>query len=204
MILLQLDRDMVDSLIVENNLPNCESCGCQSIAGGSDLIDTIIAIAMAVIAIANVVLTIHIFKQGQKDNSEGARKQRKFELLQTLILNNRLHILYEFYDAVSRECQQLLKSTDQKTKVAVNDANIALLKKFRQDFVMPFKVVDHNLFIGLKKTADDLVDGITEAIFDEGINLNHEPKFNEEISEPLSVNRNAMLAKLYEMANLEE
>lgn len=195
---------MVDSLIAWNSLPNCTSCVCQPIASGYGVIDTILAIAMAVIALANIVLTIHIFKQGQKDNSNGALKQRKFDLIQTLILNNRLHLLYEFYDAVSRECQQLLNKSDQETKVAVNDANKALLKKFRQDFVMPFKVVDHDLFVGLKNIADDLVDGITEAIFDEGINLSHEPKFNEVISEPLSVNRNNMLAKLCEMANLEE
>ena len=136
--------------------------------------------------------------------SEGARKQRKFELMQTLIINNRLHLLYEFYDAVSNECQKLSSKTDQSTKVAVNNANKELLKKFRHDFVMPFNVIDHDLFVALKKTADDLVDGITEAIFDDGINLDHKPKFNEVISEPLSINRNAMLLKLYEMANVEK
>lgn len=195
---------MMETILVVISLPICASCGGQPVFVGSGLMDTILAIAMAIIAVANIVLTIHIFKQGQKDTSEGARKQRKFELMQTLILNNRLHLLYEFYDAVTIECCKLLGSTDQDTKVSVNEANIVLLKKFRQDFVMPFKVVDHNLFIGLKKTADDLVDGITEAIFNEGINLNYEPKFNEVISEPLSVNRNTMLAKLCEMANLDE
>jgi len=165
--------------------------------------ETILTIAMAVIAFFNVVLTFYVFRQNRKDTSEGAKKRRKFELMQVLILNNRLHLLYEFYDAVSVECSKLLDSTGQSNKVSVNDANIALLKKFRQDFIILFKVVDHDLFIGLKNTADNLIDGITEAIFDDGINLNYEPKYNEMISEPLSINRNAMLAKLCEMANLD-
>ena len=204
MILLQLASYMVDSLSVGNSIADRYSCECQLVASGPSMVETVLAIAMAVIAIVNVFLTIYIYRQGKKDTSEGAKKQRKFELMQTLILNNRLHLLYKFYDAVASECRRLLESSDQKTKVSVNEANKALLKKFRQDFVMPFKVVDHDLFVGLKETADNLVDGITEAIFDEGINLKHEPKYNEMISEPLSLNRNTMLSKLCEMANLEQ
>lgn len=195
---------MVYSLLVANDLMGCSHRECQSAVGGSDIMDTIIAIAMAVIALANIILTVFIFYQGRKDTSEVAKKQRKYELIQTLILNNRLHLLYEFYDAISEECRKLLDSSDQQVKTAVNNKNKALLKKFRQDFVMPFKVVDHELFVGLKETADNLVDGITEAIFDEGINLRHEPKFNEKISEPLSLNRNTMLSKLCEMAVFEK
>ena len=166
--------------------------------------DSILAIAMAVIALANIFLTFYIFMQGRKDTSESVNKQRKFELVQSLILNNRLPLLYSFYDAVANECRRLLVKNDQQTKLAVNETNMALLKRFRQDFVMPFNVVDHELFVSLKETADDLIDGITEVIFDEGINLKHEPKFNEMITEPLSRNRNAMLSKLYEMANLDK
>lgn len=194
---------MVDSLSVATGLANCYSCECHSAACGSNLMDTILAIAMAIIAIVNVFLTFYIYRQGRKESSEGVKKQRKFELMQTLILDNRGHLLYGFYDSVSAECRKLLDSTDQQTKVEVKDAIIALQKKFRQDFIMPFNVVDHDLFIGLKETADSLIDGITEAIFDEGINLDYEPKYNEIISEPLSQNRNALLAKLCEMANLE-
>ena len=195
---------MADSLSVVNDLISTPSCACQPVASGANLIDTILAIAMTVIALANIALTIYIFIQGRKDSSEGTKRQRKYELIQTLILNNRLHLLYEFYDSVSVECRRLLDSCDQQTKMAVNEKNIALLKQFRQDFVMPFKVVDHDLFVSLKETADDLIDGITEAIFNDGINLRYEPKFNEMISEPLSVNRNVMLSKLSEMAILDK
>lgn len=195
---------MVDSSLVVGDVVCPPSCQCQPVVMGTSAMDTVLAIAMAVIAVANIVLTAYIFKQGRKDTSDGVKKQRKFELIQTLILNNRLHLLYEFYDAVSAECSKLQMLSDQKTKILVNETNKALLKKFRQDFVMPFKVVDHDLFNGLKDTADKLVDGITEVIFDEGINLKHEPKFNEMIAEPLSLSRNAMLMKLCEMASLED
>lgn len=197
---------MVFFSFISSNLESCPFCGfqCQSLANGTDLLDTIIACAMAVIAVANIILTVYIFSRGRKDSSEGAKKQRRFELMQMLILDNRLHLLYEFYDDVSGECRKLLTSSDEQTKVAVNLAINALMNRFRKDFLMPFKVIDQDLFAGLKETAVQLIDSITEAIFDEGINLNHEPKFNEVISEPLSLNRNILLAKLYGMASLDD
>ena len=204
MIQLQLVRAMADTLSVASDLMNFSSCGCSPIESGSSFVDTTIAIAMAIIALANIVLTFYIFRQGRKDTSEGAKRQRKFELIQTLILDERLPLLYGFYDSISEECRKLLDSNDQQIKVIVNNNNISLLKKFRQDFIMPFNVVDHDLFVDLKETADGLIDGITEAIFNEGINLRYEPKFNEMISEPLAQNRNLMLSKLCEMANLEK
>lgn len=205
MIPQQLDRLMEDSISIVKDFVSSPICECPPIAlRGPSTMDSILAIAMAIIALANIFLTIFIFTQGRKDTSEGAKKQRKFESVQSLILNNRLPLLYSFYDDVSKECRRLLVKNDQHTKVSVNETNMVLLKRFRQDFVMPFNVVDHELFVGLKATADDLVDGITEVIFDEGINLRHEPKFNEMITEPLSRNRNAMLAILYEMASIEK
>lgn len=192
---------MLDSLIVAA----CEHCVCehQSVVMESSVMDTVLAIAMAIIAIADIILTIIIFRQTRKDSSEVERKHRKFELIQSLILNHRLHLLYNFYDAISKECEALLTSSERETKKKVDDNNKALLKRFRLDFVMLFNVIDHNLYLEMKKNADDLIDGITEAIFDEGINLTHEPKYNEMITEPLSRNRNAMIAKLYGLANLE-
>ena len=179
-------------------------CGCQPVVLKSGVMDTILAIAMAIIAIADIFLTVFIFRQTRKDSSEVERNHRKFELMQSLILNYRLQLLYGFYDAISKECGALLISTDQDTKKLVDDNNKAILKKFRLEFVMLFQVIDHSLCLDLKKIADDLIDGITEVIFDEGINLTYEPKYNEMITEPLSRNRNAMIAKLYGLANMEQ
>ena len=38
---------------------------------------------------------------------------------------------------------------------------------------MLFNVIDHQLYEDIKSLGDNLIDGITEAIFDEGINLTH-------------------------------
>ena len=179
------------------------TCTCLTTAGESSVFDKILSIAMAIIAIANIIMTVYLFCQSRKDTSEGEMKRRKFELIQSLILNHRLQLLYDFYDNVSNECLSLLKSSDRVSKKAVDDNNKALLKRFRLDFVMLFNVVDHQLYEDIKSLGDNLIDGITEAIFDEGINLTHEPKYNEMITEPLSRNRNAMISKLYELANMD-
>lgn len=36
------------------------------------------------------------------------------------------------------------------------------------------------------KMADELIDGITEVIYDPGINLKHEPKFDEMVTQRIS------------------
>lgn len=191
---------MVDSLVVASYNP----CLCvnQSTAGVSNCWDTVLAIAMVVIAAFDIVLTVLIFVRTRKDSSESEQKNRKFELVQSLILNHRLHLLYEFYDAISNECLALQTNTDNETKKKVDDSNKALLKKFRLDFIMLFNVIDSDLYRGMMDNADKLIDGITEAIFDEGINLTHAPKYNEMITVPLSHNRNSMIAKLYSLAEL--
>jgi len=193
---------MLDSLIVAGSVAPC-ICEHQPVVIKSGTMDTVLAIAMAIIAIADIILTIFIFRQARKDSSEVERKHRKFELMQSLILNHRLYLLYNFYDAVSKECEVLRTNADKETKKMVDDNNKALLKKFRLDFLILFNVIDHNLYNDMKTNADNLIDGITESIFDEGINLTHGPKFDELITEPLSRNRNKIVALLYELANMD-
>lgn len=74
------------------------------IVQSSSWVDTILALAMAVIAIADVMLTYLLFKKNRKDSSESECKTRKFELMQTLILNSNVDKFYKFFDEVTTEC----------------------------------------------------------------------------------------------------
>lgn len=53
------------------------------------------------------------------------------------------------------------------------------------------------------KAADQLVDGITEAIFDSVINLKHEPKYDEVVAPRISKCRMDCLSMLLLIANEE-
>ena len=192
---LLLDRSMVDSLIVAKQ--QCVECAA---AQTNNWVDTLLAIAMAIIALADVVLTIHIFCQNRKDSKESEYKTRKFELLQTLILNSNVNKFYKFFDEVSSQCETLKQNNDKATKNVVNKANMSSLKLYRLEFLTLTKVIDVKLYESLKSEADKLIDGITEAIFDAGINLKHEPKFDEEVTQRISKCRTDSLTMLLQIA----
>ena len=120
--------------------------------------------------------------------------------MQLLILNSKLGLLYSFYDSVMDECKRLQTDDSQAIKEAVNTYIKAQLKVYRRDFISLFNVVDVNVYDSLLKEADGLIDGITEAIFDQGVKLTYEPKFDEMISQPLSKSRIKMLSILYSLA----
>lgn len=191
----QLDSLMVDSVYVSNP----PLCG-EAIPQSGSWVDTVLAIAMAVIAAVNVGLTIYIFVKGRKDSSESDYKKRKFELMQTLILNSNIDKFYKFYDNVSASCRELLSNTDQQTKDEVNKSIKADLKLFRLEFITLVKVIDTNLYDNMIQAADTLIDGITKAIYDDGLNLKNEPKFDEVVTRPISKCRTDCLTMLLQIA----
>lgn len=193
----QLDKSMIDSIYVAH-IPPVESYLPQN----NNVLDMILAIAMAIIALVNIGLTVYIFITGRKDSSKSELMSRQFELLRTLVLNSNIDRLYDFYKNVAKHCEALISHNDRATKKKVNDAVIAEQAAFRRDFITLISVVDKNLSQELKVLTDSLVDGITETIFDEGVNLKHQPKFDELISQSISKNRVEFLSKLYRIADL--
>lgn len=189
---------MVDSVFV-SHIPPVEG----QIAQVSNTLDVILTVAMAVIAVVNVFLTIYIYRAGRKNSSKSELQTRKFELLQTLVLNSNIGKLYDFYSNVAKHCEPLLVHNDQITKKKSNDLVIAEQAAFRRDFITLINVVDKSLSQDLKILTDSLVDGITEAIFDEGVNLKHKPKYDELISQRISKNRVDFLSKLYKIAEIQ-
>ena len=75
---------------------------------------------------------------------------------------------------------------------------------FRRDFITLISVIDKNLSKELKELTDSLIDGITESIFDDGIVLQHKPKYEELISQKISNNRVDFLSKLYKIAEMQD
>lgn len=186
---------MVDSVYVANT-----QCFENPVIQSCSWVDTVLAIAMALIAIVDILVTFRLFKISQKDSSESEYKMRKFELMQILILNSNINKFYKFFDDVSEQCARLKLNTDKSTKKSVNQNIISLLKMFRLEFITLVKIIDSNLYDQLIKNADELVDGITEAIFDPGININHEPKYDQVVNQRISKCRIECLTILLSIA----
>lgn len=174
----------------------------QSNVTSSDMLETLSQIAMVVIAAFDTVLTILLYGYARRDTTEIEAKHRKFDLIQTIILNNNLHKFYRFYDDVNETCQQFLQSDDPKLRQQVDLRLKQLLKQFRLEFIVLFNVIDAQIYQEMLETVDELIDHIVNTIYDEGINLKYEPKYNELIAQPISKNRNAMLNVLCRLANL--
>lgn len=187
---------MLDSLSVAAT----QLCDCQIVSNPADWVDKVTAIAMALIALFDIILTILLFQRTRKDNKNVEEKHRRFELMHSLILEHNISRMYEFYDKVSDECSKLLDSDKKTVKDEVNNAVKGEAKKFRLRFLTLFNVIDPLLYKSLLEITDALVDGITNTIYDPGINLTYEPKFDEEISQKISKNRTDMLVKLYHMS----
>lgn len=186
---------MTDSLCVANPAPLVGA----HIQSTCEWINLASEIAMIVIAVINIVLTIYIYKMNHKHESNSDSQNRKFELMLVLILNSNINRLYKFYDDVTIECRKLIISNNMTTKQEVNQKIIEALKIFRLDFVTLFNVINPGLYKTLLSIADKLIDGITNAIFDEGINLTHEPKFDEVIYQTISKSRTDFLAAIYNL-----
>lgn len=162
-------------------------------------IEAITAIATTLIAAMNIVLTIIIFIKNRDDSSQRESQHQRFELVRILILDHNMRKVYDFYDDVSTECKRLLAVCDTKDKQEINSTILEKSREFRLDFITLFNVVDPRLYKELLRITDNLTDGITNVIFDEGINLKHRPKFDEEVSQKISKCRVDFLSVLYGM-----
>lgn len=189
---------MTDSLYV-SHFPPIDG----NISLANNTLDMVLAIAMAIIALVNIGLTIYIFVAGRNDTSKTELMSRKFELLQTLVLSSNINRLYGFYQNITQYCEPLIQHNDQKTKKKVNEDILSEQASFRRDFITLISVIDQNLSKELKELTDSLIDGITESIFDDGVNLKHKPKFEELISQKISNNRVDFLSKLYKIAEMQ-
>lgn len=143
-------------------------------------------IATLIIAAVNVGLIIYVFVKNNKKEEAKVEKKRKISLLKTLVLNYNLDKLYHFFETVCEKTNLLrdVHLTDED-KVKINEDLVDQTTIFRQNFIDLFIAIDKTLYDEILTKADALVDGLTDQIFNEGINLSHPPKFEEVISKEI-------------------
>lgn len=154
--------------------------------------------AMVTIALANIILVIYIFTKNNKKDESKDERNRKINLLKTLILDYKMEIFYSFFHQIKEESKMLLTkelSDEEKTQIngKINDLGI----EFRQDFTDIFIAIDVVLYQRILSKSDKLIDNLTENIFDEGVNLSHQPKFNELIIKPINESKTDIIKILF-------
>ena len=151
------------------------------------------------IAILSFIFAIYIFYFQNKKDDKKEEKNRKNDRIQTIIFEHNLGKLFIFFDNLSSKTKELKVedlSIDDKSRI--NDEIIDELNDLRLKFTDLLLAVDVKLYDNIKDLLDELVDCLTESIFNEGINLSHNPKFEEMIERPISTHKTDIIKVLYE------
>ena len=159
-------------------------------------LDETYKIAMICIACFNLIFAIYIFIVKNKKDHNTNEKNRKINLLKTLILDNNLKFLYQYFEEIDNDTIKLKVAdlTIEQRKV-INDSILEKGKLFRFKFIDSLNAIDNVMYKGFISNVDKLQDSITESIFDAGINLSHKPMFEEKITKTI-VETKTILIKL--------
>lgn len=190
---------MQDTIIIKDTI-DAISCtlGTNRFIQEKSLLDYICSIVGVVIAIANVILIIHIFRHNNKKDDSEKEKSRKQHLLKTLVLDYNMQKFYSFYQDIHKETKNLLKiDLSNKDKNVINENLTEKAREFRQNFIDMFLAIDEGLYKIILTKVDELIDTLTNAIFDEGINLSFKPKYDEEVSKKIKESKTAIIKVLF-------
>jgi hypothetical protein len=162
------------------------------------VLDTICKIATVCIALANIILVFYIFRRNNNKDERNGEKSRKINLLKTLILDYNMKYLYDFFDKVKEETDKLKAPVLQVSeKTRINNEVILLNSKLRQKFTDVFLAIDESIYNEILTSTDALIDGFTESIFNQGINLSHEPMFNDLITSRIAATKTHIIKTLF-------
>lgn len=190
---------MQDTLIIKDTIDAiCCTLGCKGVLPEKSLLDNICSVASIIVAIANVVLIIFIFRHNNKKDDSDKEKSRRQHLLKTLVLDYNMSKFYSFYQEIHKETNALLAnnlSNEDKSRINENIKEKAV--ELRQNFIDMFLAIDDNLYQMLLSKIDELIDSLTNTIFDEGINLAFKPKYDEEVSKRIRESKTAIIGVLF-------
>jgi len=162
-------------------------------------LDNIDKIANIVIAVFTLLFTVYIYIISTKKDKENDDKTRKYDSLKTIILEHNLNKLFSFYENVRTIMQPLSeKILSDVEKQSLNESLQNSSTELRLEFTDLFLAVDKKLYEDIKECSDLLIDKLTNNMFDDGINLNHQPKFESKIASVISKSKTSIVKHLYE------
>lgn len=162
------------------------------------ILDIIFKAATVCIAGFNVFFAIKIFRLKDKKDDTEKERDRKIQLLKTLVLDHNLIKYHSIFEDIEKQLI-LLKKPDMQIdeKQAVDTEIGELFIQLRSKFYDSLLAIDNDLYDCIKGKADALQTHFTETIFDQGINLAHLPKYDELINQQLTTAKTEIIRKLF-------
>ncbi len=164
---------------------------------GSGLLDILFKLATILIALANFGYAIFIFVSKSKKDDGEKEKDRKIHWFKTVILDQSLKYLYESFEEIDEIVKKIKLCKNDDEKSVVDEELSIIYIKIRRKFIDGLLAVNNTFYYEILSEMDDLQTHITNNIFDEGINLNHEPKFEQIITEKIIKTKTSILNKLF-------
>lgn len=164
----------------------------------ADYLDVAFKSATICIALFNVYFASKVFRiKNKKDDSEKER-DRKIQLLKTLVLDHSLKFFYSDFEGIENKLIELKApelSDEQKSDIdtCVCDILIGLRRHFYDSLL----AIDSSLYDTIVNYTDDLQEHISNAIFDPGIKLSYGPKYDEIINEKIIQTKTNILRVLF-------
>ncbi|MDI9337175.1 MAG: hypothetical protein QM539_01985 [Alphaproteobacteria bacterium] len=167
-------------------------------------IDILSKIGTVTIAILNLCFAIKIFYFKDKKDDKEKEKDRKMQLLKTLILDHNLKHYYSIFDDIKRNVEELKTDNLIEEKKQEEDKCLeSSFIQFRNNFYDFLLAIDVDLYNGIKNEADILQAHLTNTIFDAGINLSHQSKFDELITQKISESQSKIIEILFKYRGVE-
>ena len=164
-----------------------------------NFLDILFKASTVLIALFNLLFAIIIFYSKTKKDDVEKEKDRNIQLLKTFVLDNNLKYFYEYFERIDEILIQLKKTDindNDKSKIdgQLQDEMIILMRKF----IDLFTAIDNNLYNKIKELIDNFQSHLSVSIFDKGINLTHQPKYDEIIYEKVSQTKIDVIRILFE------
>lgn len=162
-------------------------------------LDIFYKVSMVVIALFNIAYAIWLYRQNKKSSREKNLFESRRAMLSLLILNHKMTDFYKYMSEIHDSTYRFVKEkkSNSEIKKEIEDSVLESFINLRLHFIDVFEAVDKPLAEKLLQEADNLQSVISTAIWDSGINLNVEEKYNEQIMNPISNAQTRMLKLLF-------
>ncbi len=152
----------------------------------TDYLDTAFKTATICIALFNAYFAIKIFKDKNKKDDAEKERDRKIQLLKTLVLDHSFKNFYTIFDEMEDELLKLkTPNLTDPDKQSIDSKIQDLFIKLRRKFYDSLLAIDEPLYDSIENKCDELQSHFSLTIFDQGINLSHTPKYDDLINEKL-------------------
>ncbi len=168
-----------------------EFIGCISL-------DIIHKISTIFIAIFNTFFAIKIFYFKNRKDDVDKEKDRRIQLLKTLVLDHYLKHFYELFSKIQKELTLFkLNSQSESTKNKQIEKIDNLFIDLRRQFYDLLLAVDEDLYESVKDKADELQIELTISIKDPEIDLSDSTIYAEKIDEKIASTKAEIIKKLF-------